>query len=168
MVWNEIKNLPHETFAFSRGTKWNVKRAFNHVKMSIVPSILQAQSTLDSNTARHIVEECVGISALLLLLPKLRLTGCGTDLFDFNCELRVVNDLQCRFKSRIKRVLAIVYNTQNYWLWGFCSSSGNVNNWKRQRFGNWMFPPLLFPSHHVFFTYLLHFYNLLKILKESN
>jgi hypothetical protein len=58
--------------------------------MSIVPSILHAQSTLDSNTARHIVEECVGISTLLLLLLKLRLTGYGTDLLDSNCELRVI------------------------------------------------------------------------------
>jgi hypothetical protein len=84
--------------------------------MSIVPSILHAQSTLDSNTARHIVEECDGISTLLLLLLMIRLTGYGTDLLHFNCESRVINYLQCRFKRKIKMVLTMVYNTQNNWI----------------------------------------------------
>jgi hypothetical protein len=31
----------------------------------------------------------------------------------------------------------MVYNTQNYWVFGLCSSSGILEN-RKQRFGNWI------------------------------
>jgi hypothetical protein len=30
----------------------------------------------------------------------------------------------------------MVYNTQNHWVCGLCQSSGTLNNYKTQRFGN--------------------------------
>jgi hypothetical protein len=42
--------------------------------------------------------------------------------------------------SRYYRVLTMVYNTQRYWVFGFCPSSRFFlnNNEKTQRFGNWI------------------------------
>jgi hypothetical protein len=41
---------------------------------------------------------------------------------------------------RYYRVLTMVYNTQRYWVFGLCPSSGFFlnNNEKTQRFGNWI------------------------------
>jgi hypothetical protein len=44
----------------------------------------------------------------------------------------------CMWRSdRIWRVLMMVYNTQNYWVYGLGPTSGIINNWKGQCFGNW-------------------------------
>jgi hypothetical protein len=42
--------------------------------------------------------------------------------------------------SRYYRVLTMVYNTQRYWVFGLCPSSGFFlnNNEKTKRFGNWI------------------------------
>jgi hypothetical protein len=41
--------------------------------------------------------------------------------------------------SRYYRVLTMVYNTQRYWVFGLCPSSGYfLNNNEKTRFGNWI------------------------------
>jgi hypothetical protein len=32
----------------------------------------------------------------------------------------------------------MVYNSQNYWVFGLCPSSGTIEIYKTQRFGNWI------------------------------
>jgi hypothetical protein len=40
--------------------------------------------------------------------------------------------------TRLQRVLTIVYNTRNYWVFGLCPSSGVPEDWRTQCFGNWI------------------------------
>jgi hypothetical protein len=47
------------------------------------------------------------------------------------------------FQSTLKLVeckvfLTMVYNTQNHWVCGFSPPPEVLNNWKKQRFGNWV------------------------------
>jgi hypothetical protein len=39
--------------------------------------------------------------------------------------------------ASLERVLTMVYNTQNYWLFGLCPLSGILKT-KKQHFGNWI------------------------------
>jgi hypothetical protein len=53
----------------------------------------------------------------------------------------------------------MVYNTQRYWVFGLCPSSGVFlnNNEKAQRFGNWIcFRPQVREDTYYYYTLLLH------------